>query len=188
MSGDHPPSDSGSGPAPDQSPPGSPSEPSSPPAPAAPPPRPDKDDPAVLWLAPGVWVRREDLDETFVRGSGPGGQCVNKVATAVLLRVRLDAIHGLDERRWARLRRMARSRITRDGELLIQAKEFRSQRDNRRASEERLQDLVRRAWDLPRQRKKTRPSRAQQQKRLDAKKRQSDKKRRRQGKRPGPDH
>src|SRR6056297_743912 len=165
------------------------SPPDGPPSPAPPPPpRPDRDDPAVLWLAPGVWVRREDLDETFVRGSGPGGQCVNKVATAVLLRVRLDAIHGLDERRWARLRRMARSRITREGELLIQAREFRSQRDNRRASEERLQDLVRRAWDLPRQRKKSRPSRAQKQKRLDAKKRQSDKKRRRAGKRPGPDH
>jgi ribosome-associated protein len=133
-----------------------------------------------------VWVRREHLNETFVRGSGPGGQCVNKVATAVLLRVPLAEIHGLDERRWARLRRMGRSRITRDGDLLIQAREFRSQRDNRRASEERLQDLVRRAWDLPRQRKKTRPSRAQQQKRLDAKKRQSDKKRRRSGKRPGP--
>ena len=146
--------------------------------------RPDRDDPSVLWLAPGVWVRRDELGESFVRGSGPGGQCVNKVASAVLLRVPLSAIHGLDERRMARLRRMARSRISRDGDLLLQGQEFRSQRDNRRAVEQRLVDLVRRAWELPRQRKKTRPSRAAQQKRLDAKKRQGEKKRHRSGKRP----
>lgn len=150
-------------------------------------PVPDRDDPNVVHLAPNVWVRREDLGEQFVRASGPGGQCVNKVSSAVILRLRLDAIHGLDERRMARLRRMARRRITRDGELVMKAQEFRSQRDNRRACEERLIELVHRAWDLPRQRKKTKPSRAARERRLTAKREHSQKKQRRAGKRPSAD-
>ncbi|MFK7961500.1 MAG: alternative ribosome rescue aminoacyl-tRNA hydrolase ArfB [Phycisphaerales bacterium] len=140
-----------------------------------------------MHLAPNVWVRREDLGEQFVRASGPGGQCVNKVSSAVILRLRLDAIHGLDERRMARLRRMARRRITREGELLIKGQEFRSQRDNRRACEERLIELVHRAWDLPRQRKKTKPSRAARERRLTAKREHAQKKQRRAGKRPSAD-
>lgn len=152
-----------------------------------PPPRPSRDDPDVLWLAPGVWVRRGDLGEQFVRGSGPGGQCVNKVASAVLLRVAVSSIHGLDERRLARLRTIARKRITRDGDIVIQGREFRSQRDNRRACEERLIDIVKRAWELPRERKKSRPSRAAKERRLKAKRRQSEKKSRRREKRPGAD-
>jgi ribosome-associated protein len=182
MPGTHPEDEQPTTPRP--TPPPDATTPSASPHSTPPPPRPDRDDPTVLWLAPGVWIRRDDLEETFVRGSGPGGQCVNKLATAVLLRVPLASIHGLDERRWSRLRRIARSRITREDDLLIQAREFRSQRDNRRACEERLVEIVRRAWELPPPRKKTRPSKAQKQKRLDAKKRQGEKKQRRSGSRP----
>ncbi len=132
-------------------------------------------------LAPGVSVRKRDLDENFVRGSGPGGQSVNKVATAVLLRVAVEAIQGLDDVRQTRLRTLARNRLTRDDEILIQSNQHRTQLANRKECLERLRALVIDAWNLPRPRRKTRPTRASRMRRLDEKRRQSEKKSRRRG-------
>ena len=130
-------------------------------------------------LAPGVWVRKRDLNESFVRGSGPGGQSVNKVATAVLLRVSVEAIEGLDTIRVTRLRTLARNRITRDDEILIQSNQHRTQIANRKECLERLRALVIEAWNVPRPRRKTRPTKASRMRRLDEKRRQSEKKSRR---------
>jgi ribosome-associated protein len=130
-------------------------------------------------LAPGVFVRPEHLDYSFVRSSGPGGQAVNKLNTAVQLRVAIGAIEGLTGRAVDRLRRMAGQRLTNDDELLIQAQTHRSQLENRRACLQRLRHLVTEAVREPKRRKKTRPSRAMIERRLKQKKEQSEKKSRR---------
>ncbi len=134
---------------------------------------------AIEVLASGVWVARADLTFTFTRGSGPGGQAVNKLSTAAQLRVPLDRIHGLDERAAARLRHLAGRRLTDGGELLVRSRTHRSQLDNRRACLERLGRLVAAASAVPRVRRKTRPTKAMIERRLAEKKRQADKKRQR---------
>jgi ribosome-associated protein len=102
---------------------------------------------------------------------------VNKVATKAQLRVRERAIRGLSEAARQRLRRLAGRRLTEDGRLLVQSDAHRSQQDNRAACLERLRDLVGRAAREPKRRKKTKPSRAAKQKRLDEKKRRGEVKR-----------
>jgi ribosome-associated protein len=135
-------------------------------------------------LAPGVSVEQSDLQFTFVRSGGPGGQAVNKLSTQAQLRVRVGAIHGLSERAAGRLRRLAGQRLTKNDELLFQAQTHRSQLDNRRACLDRLRELVTAALKEARPRKKTRPTRAMIEKRLAAKRRQAEKKRERRAKRP----
>ncbi len=130
-------------------------------------------------LAPGVWVDPGEVRYAYARSGGPGGQAVNKVATKAQLRVRVGAIRGLSDAARGRLRRLAGRRLTDDDEVLVQADTHRSQLDNRAACLERLRDLVRRAVSPPKPRKKTRPSRAAKQKRLDVKKRRGELKKRR---------
>lgn len=130
-------------------------------------------------LATGVWADPGALRYVFARSGGPGGQAVNKVATKAQLRVRVGAIRGLSDAARGRLRRLAGRRLTDDDEVLVQADTHRSQLDNRQACLDRLRDLVRRAATPPKPRKKTKPSRAAKQKRLDAKKKRGDVKRRR---------
>ena len=111
----------------------------------------------------------DELSVSFVRASGPGGQNVNKVATAVQLRFELAASAVLGPEVKARLRALAGRRITADGALLIVARNHRSQGDNRREAGERLAELIRRALAPPKARRATAPTRAARERRLEGK-------------------
>ena len=122
-----------------------------------------------LVIKPGLEIPDSDLEMAFVRSTGPGGQNVNKVASAVQLRFFLARNTTLRDDVKARLKQLAGQRVTDAGELLIVARESRSQEQNRRAAEERLLELVRRALIAPKKRHATRPTRASKERRLDTK-------------------
>ena len=113
------------------------------------------------------------------RAAGPGGQNVNKVATAVRLRFDVRASRSLPEAVKARLFRLAGNRVGRDGVLRIEARRHRTQEANRRDAVARLKGLVEAAWRPPKRRKPTRPSEASRRKRLETKRRRGQAKRRR---------
>lgn len=119
----------------------------------------------------------------FVRSSGPGGQSVNKLSTKAELRLPLHTLRNISDAALSRLRRFAGQRLTQNDELLIQAEDSRSQRENRDACFARLRTLVIKAATLPKKRKKTRPGRAARERRLKQKKEQGEKKQRRQWRR-----
>jgi ribosome-associated protein len=120
-----------------------------------------------------------ELEFEFFRSSGPGGQNVNKVSTAV--RLRFDVVHSpsLADDVKARLIRLAGSRVTQDGVLCIEAQRFRTQERNRQDSLERLASLIEQAWKRPVQRRPTRPTRASRERRLKSKTLRSQAKQRR---------
>lgn len=101
-----------------------------------------------------------EIGETFIRASGPGGQNVNKVASAAQLRLDVEASPSLPEHVKARLRQLAGKRMTQDGVIIITAQRFRSQERNRADARDRLVALIRRAAEPPKPRRKTRPSAA----------------------------
>ena len=113
----------------------------------------------------------------FVRSPGPGGQNVNKVATACELRFSVGATSLLDEGGKARLRSLAGRRLTRDDEIVLEAHRHRSQEGNRRDAIDRLERLIEQARQVPKPRKKTRPSRAAKARRLENKRQRKDVKR-----------
>ena len=114
-------------------------------------------------------IPEQDLQFQFVRGSGPGGQNVNKVATAAQLRFDLLGTQALAAAVKARLRALAGSRLNADGTLLIVARNHRTQEGNRRAALERLEELIARASVEPKKRRATRPTLGSRQRRLDHK-------------------
>jgi len=124
-----------------------------------------------LVVRPGIEIPEGDLEVAFIRSAGPGGQNVNKVASAVQLRFALDRNATLRDDVKARLRALAGQRVTDAGEILITARSHRSQEQNRREAEDRLRDLVLRALVAPRKRHATKPTRASKERRLDSKSR-----------------
>lgn len=122
----------------------------------------------MLHVTPSIVIRDEDLDERFVRASGPGGQNVNKVSTAVELRWNMTA-STLPEDVKARLAGLAGKKLSADGVLSIDSREHRTQAQNRSAARARLVALLRQALVRPKSRKKTRPSKAARERRLTAK-------------------
>jgi ribosome-associated protein len=125
-----------------------------------------------LTIAAGVAIPDDELSLSFVRSSGPGGQNVNKVATAAQLRFDLEHSGVLTPAVKARLRVLSGRRLTADGAVLIIARNHRTQEHNRREAETRLAELVRRALIAPKRRVATRPSRAAREQRLERKTRQ----------------
>jgi ribosome-associated protein len=122
----------------------------------------------MLEVTPTVSIPESELDERFVRAAGPGGQNVNKVSTAVELRFDVAASSLPDEVK-ARLRALAGKRISRDDVLMIDSREHRTQSQNRATARARLVELLQQALVRPRSRRKSRPSRAAREKRLEAK-------------------
>jgi ribosome-associated protein len=122
----------------------------------------------MLQVTPSIAIREEELDERFVRASGPGGQNVNKVATAVELRFDV-AGSALPEDLKARLGRLAGRRMSSEGVLLIDSRAHRTQAQNRAEARERLAELVRQAAVRPKRRRKTRPHAAAKERRLASK-------------------
>ncbi|MDE2219835.1 MAG: aminoacyl-tRNA hydrolase [Gammaproteobacteria bacterium] len=111
-------------------------------------------------------IPESDLSIAFVRGTGPGGQNVNKVATTAQLRFDVAGTALLDDAARARLRALAGHRLTAEGELLIVARNHRTQEGNRREALGRLRELLGRALQPPKLRRPTRPSRASKERRL----------------------
>jgi ribosome-associated protein len=130
----------------------------------------------MIDITPTISIPEDELQFQFKLASGPGGQNVNKVATAAELRFDVARSPSLPEAVRAQLLILAGSRVTQDGELLITARRFRSQERNRQDAVERLIALVQKAAVAPKPRIKTKPSRAARERRLDEKRRLGGKK------------
>ena len=123
-----------------------------------------------LEITPALVIDDAELEERFVRASGPGGQNVNKVSTAVQLRFDVGRSPLLSAEVRARLRAIAGSRMTDEDVLVIDARAHRTQGQNREDARERLAEFIRKALVRPKRRQKTRPGAAAKQRRLDTKK------------------
>lgn len=133
----------------------------------------------MIEITPSIQIDERELQIDFIRSSGPGGQNVNKVATAVQLRFDVSA-STLPEDVRARLLHLAGKRATSEGVLLIEARRFRTQEQNREDAIQRFVELVRKALLKPRARKKTKPTQASKEERIKEKKRRGEIKKMRQ--------
>ncbi len=133
----------------------------------------------MLRVTDTIAIGEEEIREESVRASGPGGQNVNKVATAVQLRFDVLRSPSLPEDVRFRLVRLAGKRLTKEGVLVIDARTHRTQESNRREARERLVEIVRKAVPRPKIRRPTRPTRAARERRLEEKRRRSAVKRQR---------
>jgi ribosome-associated protein len=123
----------------------------------------------MIPITDDLALDERELSETFIRASGPGGQNVNKVASAAQLRFDLRGSSSLPEPVKARVAQLAGRQLTEDGVIVITARRFRSQERNRADARDRLVALIRRAAEPPKPRRKTRPSAAQREERRTAK-------------------
>ena len=131
----------------------------------------------LIQVTRNLQIDDSDLEEFFTPATGPGGQNVNKVSTAVQLRFNLAANTTLPEGVKARLAALAGKRLTNTGILIVEAEEHRSQLRNREAAREKLFALIREATVVPKTRRNTKPTKASKTRRLDAKSRRSSVKR-----------
>jgi ribosome-associated protein len=122
-----------------------------------------------IAITPTIGIEEREIDERFVRASGPGGQNVNKVSSAVELRFNVRA-SGLPDEVKERLVNIAGARITSDGDLLIDSREHRTQAQNREAARARLVNFIRLAAVRPKKRRPGKPPRASKEQRLQSKK------------------
>ena len=130
----------------------------------------------MIKITDSIYINESELKESFIRSSGPGGQHVNKVATAVQLRFNAKTSGNISKEVYNRLRTIAGSKLTEDGNLIIVSQVHRSQIQNRQVALDKLISLLQQAAKKPKRRKKTRPSRASVEKRLRNKRLQSEKK------------
>ena len=133
----------------------------------------------MIQITPTISIDEHELQLEFVRASGPGGQKVNKVATAVQLRFDVINSPSLSDGVRTRLIRLAGKRMTEDGVLVIEAKRYRTQDRNRKDAIDRLISLIQKAAVQPKPRRKTKPTLASKERRLENKRRRSETKRRR---------
>jgi ribosome-associated protein len=127
----------------------------------------------MIRIDPRISIDESELEERFIRASGPGGQNVNKLASAVQLRFDVHGSRNLPEDVRSRLARLAGRRLTREGVLVIAAQRHRTQERNRQDALDRLIELIRRAAVAPVPRRATRPSAGVRERRLQSKKRRS---------------
>ena len=125
---------------------------------------------ARIAVTPSISIDDDELHESFVLASGPGGQNVNKVSSAVQLRFDVARSPSLSDDVRARLSHLSGQRLTKDGVLVITARAHRSQERNRADARERLFELIRHAAEPPKPRRATRPSKASKRRRLESKK------------------
>jgi ribosome-associated protein len=127
----------------------------------------------MIRITDSISIDEAEIEESFVRSSGPGGQNVNKLSTAVQLRFDVRRTPSLPNDVAVRLARLAGKRMTKDGVLVIIAQNHRTQERNRIEARERLIELIRRAAVRPIPRRATRPTKASREKRIESKKRRS---------------
>jgi len=127
----------------------------------------------MIAITPSITLADSELDERFIRSPGPGGQNVNKVATAVQLRFDVERSPSLPGPVKRRLVRLAGRRMSSEGVLTIEAHRFRTRERNREDALERLVELVRKAAHQPKLRRKTKPTRASKERRLESKHRRA---------------
>jgi len=131
----------------------------------------------MIYITPTIAIDESEIKQEFIRSSGPGGQNVNKVSTAVQLRFNIANSPSLPDDVRKRLAHLAGRRITENGELIINARRFRTQERNRQDAFDRLVKLIRKASERPKVRRKTRPTLESKRRRLEAKRHRSEAKR-----------
>jgi len=134
----------------------------------------------MIYITKDISLEEKEIQMDFIRASGPGGQNVNKVSTAVQLRFDIKHSPSLPSEVRQRLLKLAGQRVTGDGVLVIDARRFRRQETNRQDALNRLKELIRKATQKPKKRLRTRPTLESKKRRLEKKRQHSEKKQRRQ--------